>query len=109
MLLMGTNASVAHGFKFSDSGGSEVSPIQKVKHNDNCTRVLSVKKTMYLKPNQVILVKGTDQCESNQDPTPGVWMMSPEEAFMEQNCDLPETLFAGNRIRNLSHCIIVEV
>ena len=95
-MLMGTNALVAHGFKVSDSGGVEVSPTQKVKHSDSCTLVLTVilQQTVHLKPNQTKLVKGTVQCEGSQDLTSSVWMMSPEEVLREQNCDLPETLFA---------------
>ena len=95
-MLMGTNALVAHGFKVSDSGGVEVSPTQKVTHSDSCTRVLTVilQQTVHLKPNQTKLVKGTVQCEGSQDLTSSVWMMSPEEVLREQNCDLPETLFA---------------
>ena len=95
-MLLGTNALVAHGFKVSDSGGVEVSPTQKVTHSDSCTRVLTVilQQTVHLKPNQTKLVKGTVQCEGSQDLTSSVWMMSPEEVLREQNCDLPETLFA---------------
>jgi len=38
------------------------------------------------------LVKGTVPSEGRKDPEEGVWMMSPEQALREKNCDIPDTL-----------------
>ena len=71
-------------------------PTEKL-HSDSCTRVLEVilQETVHLKPNQMKLVKGTVPSEGRKDPEEGVWMLSPEQALREKNCDIPDTLIVA--------------
>ena len=103
-LLIGTNASVAHGFRVIDSGGSEVTPTEKATNSGSCTQVLKMvlQETVHLKPNQTKLVKGTVPNKGRNDPEVGVWMMSPKQSLRENNCDVLDTLVVAG-IESMIH------